>query len=324
MTEDAGFIWACELDGTGGAHSLTIEEFERPVPPGRSHWVHLDLRHEETEVWLRTRSGLDDLTCEALLAEEIRPRSLVIAGGMVATLRGVNLNEGEDPENMTSIRVWFDAERVITLRGQRVMAVQDIRDSLEKGDGPDSPGAFLPALVLQLIARMGPVLAALDDEVDELEDLVVSAQTFELRTRLGEVRRQAIALRRYLAPQRDVIARLQSERVGWLSELDRARLREAADRLTRHVEDLDASRERAAVTQEELAGRLAEQMNRTMYVLSLVAAVFLPLGLLTGLLGINVGGMPGTDNNLAFAVVCILLVLLAVLGVWLFRRMRFF
>lgn len=324
MREDAGFIWACELDGAGGAQPLTIEEFERPVPSGCSHWVHLDLRHEETAVWIRDRSGLDDLICEALLAEEIRPRSLVIGGGMVATLRGVNLNEGEDPENMTAIRVWFDAERVITLRGQRVMAVQDIRDSLEKGEGPDSPGAFLPALVLQLIARMGPVLAALDDEVDELEDLVVSAQTFELRTRLGEVRRQAIALRRYLAPQRDVIARLQSERVPWLSDLDRARLREAADRLTRHVEDLDASRERAAVTQEELAGRLAEQMNRTMYVLSLVAAVFLPLGLLTGLLGINVGGMPGTDNNLAFAVVCILLVLLAILGVWLFRRMRFF
>ncbi len=324
MTEFPGLIWACELDGNGGATALDFEEFERPIPSGHSRWLHLDCREEATECWLRGHSGLDDLTCEALLAKEIRPRSLILAGGMVATLRGVNLNEGEDPENMTSIRVWFDADRIITLRGQRVMAVQDIRDSLEKGEGPDSPGAFLPTLILQLIERMGPVMGGLDDEVDELEDLVVSAQTFELRTRLGEVRRQAIALRRYLAPQRDVVARLQSERVTWLSDLDRARLREAADRLTRHVEDLDASRERAAVTQEELAGRLAEQMNRTMYVLSLVAAVFLPLGLLTGLLGINVGGMPGTDSNVAFAVVCALLVLLAVLGVWLFRRMRFF
>ncbi len=324
MTENAGLIWACEMDGTGGARPFLMDDFDRPLPPGHSRWLHLDCRHEEAVDWLRERSGLDAVACEALLAREIRPRSLVIAGGMVATLRGVNLNEGENPENMTSIRAWFDAERVITLRGQRVMAVQDIHERLERGEGPVGPGAFLPSLVLQLIERMGPVMVALDDEVDELEDLVVSAQTFELRTRLAEVRRQAIALRRYLAPQRDVIARLQSERVAWLSDLDKAQLREAADRLTRHVEDLDASRERAAVTQEELAGRLAEQMNRTMYVLSLVAAVFLPLGLLTGLLGINVGGMPGTDSNVAFAVVCALLILLAVLGVWLFRRMRFF
>ena len=171
---------------------------------------------------------------------------------------------------------------------------------------------------------MSPVLETLDEVVDNLEEQVVEAQTYELRSRLGDVRRQAIALRRYLAPQRDVMARLQSERVPWLTDLDRARLREAADRLTRYVEDLDASRERAAVTQEELAGRLSEQMNRTMYVLSLVAAVFLPLGLLTGLLGINVGGIPGTETPWAFAMVCSILVILAAAGIWAFRRMRFF
>jgi zinc transporter len=101
-------------------------------------------------------------------------------------------------------------------------------------------------------------------------------------------------------------------------------LREAADRLARYVEDLDALRERAAVTQEELTSRFSEQMNRTMYILSLVAAVFLPLGLLTGLLGINVGGMPGTDSNWAFAIVCAILILLAGAGVWAFRRLRLF
>ena len=59
-------------------------------------------------------------------------------------------------------------------------------------------------------------------------------------------------------------------------------------------------RERAAVIQEELAGRLAEQMNKRMYMLSMVAAVFLPLGFLTGLLGINFGGIPGAGNPLGF------------------------
>ena len=152
----------------------------------------------------------------------------------------------------------------------------------------------------------------------------MEVQSHSLRRQLGELRRQAIALRRYLAPQRDVISHLQMERVPWLSDMHRARLRELGDRLMRYVEDLDAARERAAVTQEELASRLSEQMNKSMYTLSLVAGIFLPLGLLTGLLGINVGGIPGTNSDIAFTLVCVLLVALAIFAAWLFRRFRFF
>jgi zinc transporter len=324
MSDEDGLIWACVLDGKGGASQVGIDEIGTPLSEGRSLWLHWDRKSPAAEQWLRERSGLDAIVCEALLAEETRPRSLLVGEGLLTTLRGVNLNEGAEPEDMTSIRAWIDAGRVITLRGQRVMAIQDIRDSLEQGKGPTTPGDFLVDLASRLIERMSPVLVALDETVDDLEEQVVEAQTYELRSRLGDVRRQAIALRRYLAPQRDVMAKFQSERVPWLTDLDRARLREAADRLTRYVEDLDASRERAAVTQEELAGRLSEQMNRTMYVLSLVAAVFLPLGLLTGLLGINVGGIPGTESNVAFAIVCVVLLVLAVVGIWAFRRLRFF
>lgn len=107
-----------------------------------------------------------------------------------------------------------------------------------------------------------------------------------------------------------------------MSNVDRARLRETADQLTRYVEDLDALRERAAVTQEELTVRLADRMNRTMYVLSLVATVFLPLGFLTGLLGVNLGGIPGSDNQLAFFVFCALLAIIAGVELLFFLRKK--
>ena len=73
---------------------------------------------------------------------------------------------------------------------------------------------------------------------------------------------------------------------------------------------------------DEIANRLSESMNRTMYALSMVAGVFLPLGFLTGLLGINVGGMPGVDSGSAFWITCALLVLLGIGEVALFRRMK--
>ncbi len=61
-----------------------------------------------------------------------------------------------------------------------------------------------------------------------------------------------------------------------------------------------------------------------MYVLSIVAGIFLPLGLLTGLLGINVGGIPGTESKLAFAIVCLILLLIAGIQIWVFRKKRWF
>ena len=118
------------------------------------------------------------------------------------------------------------------------------------------------------------------------------------------------------------VSRLLTEKIVWLDESDRIRLREVYDQLTRHIEDLDEARDRAAVTQEQLVNSLAEQMNSKMYILSIVAAIFLPLGFLTGLLGINVGGIPGADSKLGFTVFILLLGLVVVFQVWLFRKKK--
>ena len=83
-----------------------------------------------------------------------------------------------------------------------------------------------------------------------------------------------------------------------------------------HPEIVDAVRERAALAQEELLSVVSEQMNERMYVLSLVAAVFLPLGFFTGLMGINVGGMPGVEDSEAFwVIVAICIAVMLALGV---------
>ena len=78
------------------------------------------------------------------------------------------------------------------------------------------------------------------------------------------------------------------------------------------------------MSNEELAGRLAEQMNTRMYVLSLIAGLFLPLGFLTGLLGINVGGIPLAENSWGFAAILVLLVFLLVMEILFFRYKKWF
>ncbi|MGP1310232.1 MAG: zinc transporter ZntB [Phycisphaerales bacterium] len=285
-------------------------------------WIHLDRTSDEVEPWLHDAADLDDLAIEALLQEETRPRCEIIGDGLLVLLRGVNLNAGAEPEDMVSIRLWVDPRRVISLRHRKLMAVQDVRDAIARGEAPATPGALLIEIAAFLIDRMGTVLDDLNDAVDQVEEDVLDAPSAELRSKLSQLRRQAISLRRFLAPQREVFTRLSTVRTGIFTETDHGQLREITDRLTRYIEELDSARDRAAVTQEELGGRISDQMNRNMYVLSIVAGIFLPLGLLTGLLGINVGGLPGTQSKWAFAIVCVILVALAGLVVWMFKKMR--
>ena len=169
---------------------------------------------------------------------------------------------------------------------------------------------------------MGPIIADLDDAIDDIEDRVLADTQSSLRGELWQLRRQAIALRRYVSPQREAMARLVTERLSWIDTQTGQRLREVADRITRYVEDLDSARERASIVQDELTTRLSEQMNRNMYVLSVIAGIFLPLSLLTGLLGINVAGIPGDKWPWAFTVVTGGIFIIGLIEYFLFRRLK--
>lgn len=322
MALEKALICAYAFDDSGAAAPLDARGVESRSPGAGWLWIHLDRTQDETETWLCDSANLPPLVIEALLEEETRPRCVAMADGLLVILRGVNLNPGAEPDDMVSVRLWIDQARVISLRRRKLMAIQDMRESIAQGDSPRSPADLLVEITGLMIDRMNPVIENLNEEVDDIEERVLEAPSQDLRSRLSHMRRQAISLRRYLAPQRETLARLHTERTSLLSDAHRNRLREITDRLTRYIEELDSARDRAAVTQEELGGRISDQMNKNMYVLSIVAGVFLPLGLLTGLLGINVGGMPGTQSDWGFAIVCIILVLMLVAVLWLFRKMR--
>ncbi len=322
VQESDGLLNAFLLDQQGGAKSIGWDVVRAWKPGQEPLWIHLDRKAPLAQEWLRKESGLDGVICEALLADETRPRTQVFGSGCVVILRGVNLNPGAAPDDMVSVRMWVDENRVISLRSPRLLALQDVREDLTAGTGPKHPAGVVVAISIRLVIRMRPVLTNLDEVIDSLEEQLMEEPSSELRQQLAQIRRQAITLRRYIGPQRDAVNQLGALGFTWMPDNERSQCRELSDRITRHVEDLDALRERAAIVQEELASRQAESMNRTMYILSLVAGIFLPLGLLTGLLGINVGGIPGTDNPYGFTIVCVLLATLTAVGLWLFRRMR--
>jgi zinc transporter len=321
MTDESGLVFACVLNGDGSGKRVGWPEIDSWTADQGLLWVHLDSNSQDAITWLETRSGIGELTRESLLEQDTRPRHTMTDDGLLLILRGVNMNPGDDPDDMVAIRMLFSEHRIITLRYRRIMAIQNIIADLMQKKGPRSVGDFLVLAADRIADRIGDVIADLDDQVDALEDSMLTAENAALRTQSSSIRRKTIGLRRYIAPQRDVLMRLLHERNPWISDRERAHLRETAERTARFVDDVDAARDRAALTQEELRNRLSEQMNRAMYILSIVAGIFLPLGLLTGLLGINVGGIPGTENKWAFTLVTAALVAIAVGLVAWFKKL---
>ncbi len=321
---DSPLICAYVFDGEGGAKAVTWDQVKEGVAPPESgfFWIHLRRDVAEVEEWFAEQSDLDPVIQDSFFAEESRPRCAFHGDRVVLDLRGVNLNPGADPEDMVSIRLLIEPNRIISVRRRKMMAIEDMRKAIASGRGAKDVGNFVTDLAFRMVERMDPTITDLSEQIDDFEDEYLTIPSGELRAHLGDVRRTAIQLRRYIAPQRDALNRLSVERIPWLSEKNYRHMHEAEDRVVRLVEELDAIRERAAILHDQLTDRRAENMNRSMLILSVVAAIFLPLGFLTGLLGINVGGIPGAVNPFAFWLVCLFALVIVVGEILLFRLLK--
>lgn len=317
-----GLVHGFRIDASGRVEEVGWDGLRADAAEdGLFVWAHLDANAEDARSWLREE--LDVGVADALLAEDTRPRAASHPGGVQVNLRGINVNPGADPDDMVSLRIWVEASRILSVRVRRVRAAEDVASLLRAGDGPRSVGEMLVSLADRLETRIDDAVAELAEHLDEFEERqAVEGANPAKGPELAEIRRRAVVLRRYLAPQRVALDDLARGRWGGLSPDDRAELREVVDRTVRHVEDLEAIRERAAVAQEEQSQHLAAELNRRIYALSIVAGLFLPLSFLTGLLGINVAGIPGATSSGGFVVVCAMLAVVVVGEVLLFRRLR--
>jgi len=324
MVNEYGLIHAFLLDGLGSASQIEITDIHSWTKEQGLLWLHFDYTHPEAEEWLMESSGLDQVIAQALLEDETRPRATMINDGMLIALRGINHNPGAEPDDMVALRMWVDPHRIVTSRRRKIGAASIIATDLVAGRGPKNTGDFLVSMISHIVHGMSDTINDFEERTADYEDAVLSGATEGVRYDLANLRRKTITIRRYLAPERDAFSRLLIEKISWLNADHIIQIREINDALLRHIENLDAARDRAAVTQEELNSRLSEQLNARMYVLSVVTTIFLPLGFLTGLLGINIGGIPGAGNTHAFWIFMAMLITIVIAQVILFRWKKWF
>lgn len=318
------FLFGFDFPVSGGVKKIDWQQ-AKPTAASPSEgwrWLHFNRLSNETREWLEDSSGLDETVITALLQSETRPRCAAYEDGVLLNLRGINHNPGAEPEDMISVRIWATATVVISLRSYPVNAFHAVREETAAGIISPTPGGLLVAICERLIDNIEPVVEQLKEEADEFEERLLAARERLPATALAEFRRTILLLRRYILPQREAMAQLQREGRMIFEEEHTIHLRETGDRITRIAEELDSIRERAAVLQDQVAGQRQETLNRRLLVLSVVSAFFLPLTFVTGLFGMNLGGIPFEEEPWSFAAVVGLTGVLALILLAFFKWRR--
>jgi zinc transporter len=281
-------------------------------------WTHVESDGDELPVVVGP--DIPDVAANALVATETRPRCERIDQGAIVNLRGPAAVDTDNSDRLVSIRMWARAGKVDSVTRRPLAATAAVTAQMEAG-GILDPGDLVTAYAREISAALDPQVAALGDELDDCESGLESANKFRLRTAITRIRSEAIAFRRFVAPDRDALTQLTAMDFDWLAEDDKLHIREAADRFARMTEELEAVRERSALLHEQLTDLRAEEIDQRSLLISVVAFIFLPLTFITGLLGMNVQGIPDAQDPWAFWEVVVLCVLLGI-GVlaWFVRR----
>lgn len=299
------FIFGFEFPAAGGIEKVDWQKIKPTAacPSQGWRWLHFNRLAAETREWLEASSGLDETVISALLQSETRPRCASYEDGLLLNLRGINHNPGAEPEDMISVRIWATTNVVISMRSYPVKAIHEVREETARGLSPMTPGGLLVCIAERLVDNIEPVVEQLKEEADEFEETLLAARERLPATSLAEFRRTILLLRRYILPQREAMTQLQKEGRSLFDEDHSLHLRETADRITRIAEELDSIRDRAAVLQDQLAGQRQETLNRRLLALSIISAFFLPMTFITGLLGMNLAGIPYASEPWSFAAV---------------------
>ena len=325
-TADGPVIFARVLDGQGHLREIDWAGAQHwsPAAPGETLWLHIDRSREEVTGYLRDALGIPEATVEVLTTEENRPRAFSEGDALVTVLRGINFNPDAEPEDMVAMQIWADANRVVTLRRQRLQTPFDVLATIERGGGPRNAGDLVTELVEQTVAKMNRSIVDMNDNIDELEaaDEQATSSADAALDVIADIRRNCLALKRYMSPQHEALVQIGRDAPVWMNDANRRDIRETIDRLRRYMEDLDVSQESAVVLQDEINSREAARSNRTIYMLSIVAAIFLPLSFVTGLLGVNVGGVPGIHSADGFWITVGVLATVLAVQIVVFRKLK--
>lgn len=289
---------------------VTLNELaELELEDGAFYWVYLQRCAAQNREFLQ-RVGFADYDIDELLSLNDQPHCHGQEKGAFVTLNVFNELPSQESGDMDCARIWIDSKRVICVWKNPLDVFRILAESFVVRVPPVTPAEFWARFVLAIAARAEDMVEDLRDRIDHMEDVVLDTGDHPWENELAQVRRLATIIRRAMLVHRDTLRNFEIEEFKWVDRTNKRRAREASERALRIAEEMDAVRERAEIVHDQVMFKRSEKTNRYTLMLAAIAMVFLPLSFITGLLGINVGGIPGSHDPLAFTVVTVALLAL--------------
>jgi zinc transporter len=308
------------FDGKGGVKPVSESEAAAPGSAKGFTLVSGNSGSPDFRVWLREQLG--EANAETLTTPDLRSRCTVMEDRAMVVFRVARSRTDPEDIRRQTLVLWLERGRVIIASKVHFPELLGIPQWQQSHHAPTTPADLMARLGLRAADRFEPLVEKIGDTLDDIEDEVMSEHTAELSGKLTRLRRTLISMRRILWPQRDVLNTLEIEDLSFLSTRDRARLREAAGRAGRLADELQALSERAALVHEQIIDTRSEQMNRTMLVLAAVTVIGMPMTVISGLLGMNVAGIPFKDDPAAFWSVVLGFIAIGFGTVWFMHKRK--
>ncbi|MDP2227766.1 MAG: transporter [Moraxellaceae bacterium] len=320
-----GLIWAYVFSADGDSRALRPADTEEWLAApdnaaGEFIWLHCNLAHAGTENWLRRHLTLSDQFYETLHEGTRSTRIDHADGALIAVLNDVLFDFSFDASDIATLWLSVDARVVVTARTHPLRSVDMLREAVKKGERLRSPVELLMHLLRDEADVLVQIVRDIATRVDSIEDRLLGSHIGNGRSQLGNFRRLLVRLQRLLAPEPSALFRLLNRPPAWVQERDVLELRQSTEEFSTALSDMTALQERIKLLQEEIAATINEQNNRSLFVLTTVSVLALPINMIAGLFGMNVGGIPLAEDSAGFWIVVAIVATFTVMaGKLLFR-----
>src|SRR5947199_2771141 len=327
-SDQDGPIWGYHFVPNQPARSITSEAAVQfltapgPPPPDEFLWLHFSLSNVGSEPWLRQYLSLPDSFYESLQSDVDATHLEQDADSLVARIHDVLFDFTFDaPVATTTLCV--KPRVLVSAHARPWRSIDQLRAEVQSGQVFRSPIEILARLLRDQANALVDIVRKSKRRVSPMERQLLAKRISVSRSELGSLRRMLVRLQRLLAPEPAAFFRLLSRPPDWIIEKEIQNLQQAAEKFSTAISDTAALVEHVKQLQEELAALVSEQTNRTLFLLTMVTVLALPINLVAGLFGMNVGGIPLTQQPYGFFLVLSpLLVLTALLAYWALGRWR--
>jgi zinc transporter len=307
-----GFLF--RSDGTAEPIDSKAAAARLAEPTGTGFlWLHFNLAHAAAEPWLQAHSGLHESFYDALHDGSRSSRIERAGDSLFAVVNDVTFHFAFDASDVASLWVSARQHLVVTARRSALRSVDALRTSVRRGEHLGSSVALLNHLLRDQADELQRIARKASDRVDEIEDALLAGRTARLSAELAQLRRMAVRLQRLLAPEPGAFFRVLANPPEWVTRDDRQRLQQASEEFSVVLRDIGSLQERIKLLQDESAARVAEENNRSLFILTMVTVLALPINLMSGLFGMNVGGIPFNQHPIGFWLVAALIAIVTAL-----------